>query len=231
MCGGCWPRERAESKAGDRSSLDEVLNPQAHHGAGTPTPAAGPHHPPGLRNPLAVAGLALIIVALGWTLIGMRRGRDAAVDAPQVPVLPVASAPEAGSRAPAFTLPGLRGAKVSLAQFSGRPVVLNFFAAWCAPCWTEMPAFQEAYQAHRQKGLVFIGVGLQDYPETLEVMVTKLGVSFPVAYDRTGDVAVGLYQLRSLPTTVFIDRQGIVRRVWMGPLNRQMLERQIAALL
>ncbi|MBI4280319.1 MAG: TlpA family protein disulfide reductase [Armatimonadetes bacterium] len=137
----------------------------------------------------------------------------------------------AGPAAPDFTLPGLEGGQVRLSQFRGRPVMLNFFAAWCAPCWKEMPVFQRAYERYQPQGLVIVGVGVQDSKDTLGGMMRLLKLTFPTAYDGDGAVAVTKYRLRGLPASFFIDGEGVLRGQWLGPMDERILERHLPLIL
>ena len=77
-----------------------------------------------------------------------------------------AQAPRAGAQvgkpAPDFAVPGLSGGTLALANFAGRPVVINFFASWCAPCWRELPDFDDAADKYHERGLAVLGVGVKD---------------------------------------------------------------------
>ncbi|MBI4786996.1 MAG: TlpA family protein disulfide reductase [Chloroflexi bacterium] len=146
-------------------------------------------------------------------------------------VTPFSPAPRIGSRMLDFTLPATTGESVSTTQFVGQVLIVNFWATWCVPCRQEMPALQEIYDAHREHGLVLLGV---DYGEDREQVVNyarELGVSFPLLLDR--DTAVGQrYRVQGLPTTVFVDRQGIIRDVVVGgPMNILYIEAKILPLL
>lgn len=112
-----------------------------------------------------------------------------------------------------------------------KAAVINYLASWCGPCWQELPEFQRAWTAHRDKGLVVIGISLQDPPDSVEYMVSKLDLTFPVGMDVTGAVAKGVFQLTGMPTTFFIDRKGVVQEVWRGPIPPESLRRQIEKIL
>jgi cytochrome c biogenesis protein CcmG/thiol:disulfide interchange protein DsbE len=115
---------------------------------------------------------------------------------------------KAWGAAPGFSLPSVREGEpaVSLQRFRGRPVVLNFFASWCAPCQRELPAFQRA--AQRYGGRVdFVGVTFNDAREDARGMLDRAGVRYPAAFDAESEVAVD-YGLRGMPTTYFISADG-----------------------
>lgn len=116
-----------------------------------------------------------------------------------------------GRVAPAFRLANIRGGpQVSLASFSGHPVVLNFFASWCADCRAELSAFAKVSSAPH--GTVrFVGVDTDDSaPGKARSLLAHAGDTYPVGIDRSGDVATSRYLVQALPVTVFIAADGRV---------------------
>ena len=131
---------------------------------------------------------------------------------------------------PAFRLPDLRdpGAVVSLEGFRGRPVVVNFWAAWCVPCRKEMPAFQAVYR--EMKGRIgFVGVNHEDARGDALAFVRTTGVRYPIGFDPEGNTARD-YGLFGVPTTVFIDARGRELERHTGQLSRADLEATIERL-
>lgn len=121
---------------------------------------------------------------------------------------------DASASAPSFEVPDLRdpARTVSLDDFRGRPVVLNFFAAWCVPCREELPELVEAAARHRET-VAFVGVDYQDSRSQALDLLEEFEVGYPAGYDPEGRVGAA-YGVRGMPLTVFIDRHGtIVRRV------------------
>ena len=121
------------------------------------------------------------------------------------------------------------GDTITLSQFDGQPVVLNFWFPSCPPCVAEMPDFEEAYQKFKSDGVQFIGVQLLGF-DTIEdgqKFVEKLGVNYLLGPDSqgesTGDI-VRNYRIAGFPTTVFIDRDHNIVRRWTGALNLEKLE-------
>ncbi len=144
-----------------------------------------------------------------------------------------APAPRAGFLAPDFDLQTLDGQTVTLAQFRGQPVILNLWASWCPPCKAEMPAIQAMYSAYHEQGLVVLGLNMtsQDDLGNAQAFAQQAGVTFPVLLDRDGSVA-RRYEMRALPTTVFIDRKGVIQEVVVGgPLSESMLRSKALQLL
>jgi len=196
---------------------------------------------------LAVAG---VIAAIWWLEYRPQGGEEAPsgffgmVDLPQELVLPgMRVEAQEGSLAPDFLLPTLDGGQVRLSELRGHPVVLNFWATWCAPCRKEVPQLVAAYDRHRPAGLVIIAVNLQEPEDRVRRFAEEFQMKFPVALDKTGQVTLG-YQVWGLPTTFFIDRQGVVRSIFQGPfvgegeegkvqgpIGGEELERRIAEIL
>jgi peroxiredoxin len=139
-----------------------------------------------------------------------------------VPDLPVAwpmgsRVPMAGTTAEDFQLADLHGDVHSLAQYRGRIVLVNFWATWCKPCTTEMPAMQSCYDRLRDKGFVVLAVNELEDDEKVRDHVKQYGHTFPVLMDRDNKVAnqFGVY---GLPVSVFVDEKGVVREYIKGGL-------------
>lgn len=122
------------------------------------------------------------------------------------------AAPEAGKSAPDFALRTLNEGNLRLSEFRGDVVIVNFWATWCGPCQQELPRLERLHQRYEKAGLVLLGINLDDDMDRGRTMSQRLGLSFPMLFDRTKEVA-RLFQLESMPMTVFIDREGVVRHV------------------
>lgn len=156
---------------------------------------------------------ALLLVATIWVLTG----RDAV---PQGTAMSEVNRP-----APTFSTPALDGGAVNLADYSGKVVVLNFWATWCEPCKRELPALEQAHLQYGSEGLAIIGVNLTDDeqaqggdPATIRAFLEQYGVTYPIALDVEGDVT-NAYRVFPLPTSFFIDPQGHIRYVHIGELT------------
>lgn len=135
--------------------------------------------------------------------------------------------------APDFSLPTLGGGDVALSALRGEVVMINLWTSWCPPCREEMPAMEQLYRQYGEQGLVVLGVNstFQDDEQTVAAFVKELGLTFPIALDRDGAVS-RRYQLQALPTTFFVDRQGIIRSVVLGgPMSPAVIESKIVDLL
>ncbi len=129
-----------------------------------------------------------------------------------------------GSPAPPFTVRDLEGRPLRLQDLRGRPVVLDFWATWCAPCRTSMPDLDQLQSRYAPQGLVILGLSLdEDGTQPVRRFVQGLGVKFRMAL--ANDRVLALYgPIRSVPTTVFINRKGIVVRRVVGYLDRDTME-------
>jgi thiol-disulfide isomerase/thioredoxin len=108
-----------------------------------------------------------------------------------------------------FTLESLDGKTSSLSSHKGKLVFLNFWATWCPPCRSEMPAMQALYEKLQARGLVILAVDLAEEPAVVRDYVKQNKLTFPVLLDKTGEVG-GIYGAQSIPTTYLIDRAGNV---------------------
>lgn len=132
-------------------------------------------------------------------------------------------------KAPDFTVFDGDMNKVSLYDFKDKPVVVNFWATWCGPCKVEMPYFEEAYKMYKDE-IEFLMVNLtdgqRDTVEGVKEFIKKEGYSFPVLYDTEYDAA-NTYGTYSIPVTVFIGSDGMVKNVHTGSLRRELLMKNI----
>lgn len=141
-------------------------------------------------------------------------------------------APKKGHPAPDFTLATLEGDEVSLNDFRGKPVIVNFWASWCGPCRLEMPDLQETF-TEREDELTVLGVNLTERDGDLDEVagfIDEFDLTFPIVLDEDGAVA-DLYQVRGQPASVFIDADGTVATVFYGVINEQFIEDQIRELV
>lgn len=132
--------------------------------------------------------------------------------------------------APHFTLRDLKGNQVSLSDFRGQPVVLNFWATWCSPCRVEIPHLEALYTKYKNQGLVVIGVNIEtDYMKVKNFAESQ--ISYTVLLD--GHTQSQGYDVRGIPCTYYIDREGIIRHrsVGFAPGDEVLIEAKIKELL
>jgi len=142
-------------------------------------------------------------------------------------------APQVGFSAPDFTLPTLDGEEYTLSNLKGNAVLINLWATWCPPCRAEMPAIEKMYREYKDDGLIVLAVDMtyQDDASKVAPFIQEYGLTFPVLLDTTG-VAGEAYQLRSLPSSYFIDRFGVIQEVVIGgPMSEALLRARIEQIL
>lgn len=138
-----------------------------------------------------------------------------------------------GEIPPDFALPDLNGDVHSLGQHRGQAVILNFWTTWCPPCIFEMPALQQVYERYSDQGLTVLGINLtqSDDPDLIEPFREKLGLTFPILLDPESQLSGNLYRVLGLPTSVFIDRKGVVQEVYIGAIPLDDLESKVQLIM
>ncbi len=135
--------------------------------------------------------------------------------------------PKAGNAAWDFTLPTLQeGESIRLSDLRGKKVMINFWATWCGPCRVEIPAMIKLYEEMRGQGFEILAVNLLEEPERVGPFVEDLQMNFPVLLDTSGKVSQAYY-VRGIPTTIFVDEEGIIRIVHVGTLDERMLRNYV----
>ena len=172
----------------------------------------------------AIFSLAILALSAGW--IWLSRPAEDSLNA-DIP------APQQGFIAPDFTLNAWEGQTVHLADLRNQVVLINFWASWCPPCKAEMPAIQAAYQAYSGQGLAVLGINAADQDEVSAArqFAQAAGLTFPLLADESGKV-FDLYQVKALPTSFFVDRQGKITSVVVGgPMAEALIRSRVEALL
>jgi thiol-disulfide isomerase/thioredoxin len=142
-------------------------------------------------------------------------------------------APQKGFSAPDFTLETFGSESYTLSELRGRAVLVNFWASWCTPCRSEMPAMQRVYDDFRDQGFIVLAVN-STHQDNLGDAITFAQIrklDFPILLDRDG-AAGSLYDVRALPTSFFIDPEGIIQDVVVGgPMSEALLRIRAEQLL
>ncbi len=134
----------------------------------------------------------------------------------------VADARKARGPAPDFTLTLFSGETIRLADFRGNVVVVNFWASWCPPCRREASRLEAVYQRYRPRGVVFVGIDVQDEDADAQAFIKQYGISYPNGPDRSSRIDTD-YSVTGLPTTVVINPDGQIHRVWQGEIQEEQL--------
>jgi cytochrome c biogenesis protein CcmG/thiol:disulfide interchange protein DsbE len=147
---------------------------------------------------------------------------------------------QAGQRAPELQgevdgqvvgLVDLDGRPIRLADLRGRPVWINFWATWCPPCQQETPVLRAMHERHAKDDLAHVAISVQEStPDDVRRYAQTYGLGYTIGFDATSAV-FRAYRAYGLPTQLFIDREGIIRGVWHGPLTEQQAEELLAPIL
>ena len=171
--------------------------------------------------------ISVVILLVGLVWIAFSADRSGVSTNGLIP------APQTGFLAPDFTLQTVDGETVTLADLRGRAVLVNVWASWCAPCRAEMPAMQRVYDEYKDQGLVVLAVNstVQDSLANVQSFAAELGLTFPILLDTDG-TATALYQVRALPYSFFIGRDGVIREVVPGgPMSEALLRTRVEMIL
>ena len=157
--------------------------------------------------------IGLIVAAALVIVLFFGLGKDpTAIDSPLI-----------GRPAPDFALKEVAtGRVIDLAQLRGKPVVLNFWATWCGPCWEEHPTLVANARA-LQPNIQFLGVVFQDTPDKIQNFLNQRGQAYPTVVDDAGKTAIA-YGVGGVPETFFLDKNGTIRAKYVGPLDSSLLQ-------
>jgi len=168
---------------------------------------------------------AILILGLVWIFLS--------ADKSHASTSGTVAAPQQGFLAPDFNVQTTTGESVRLSDYRGQAVLVNLWATWCPPCRAEMKSIDKVYKEYTDKGLVVLAVNMTYQDDASKVMpfVTAEGLTFPILLDESGDVGHA-YQLRSLPSSFFIGRDGIIHEVIIGgPMAEALLRTRVEEIL
>ncbi|MBI3962074.1 MAG: TlpA family protein disulfide reductase [Deinococcus sp.] len=124
------------------------------------------------------------------------------------------------------------GGTISLDELGGKVVVVNFWASWCYPaCWNEAPVLQEGWETYQDRGVVFLGVDIQDTEQAARQFIERFQLTFPNGPDTPGGENAINYGVYGVPETFFIDREGRIAYKHVGEITRDLLQAKIEELL
>jgi peroxiredoxin len=182
---------------------------------------------------VVLIGAALLLLFFGGSLFGQTGAETTLL--PQIPSFTNAQTgqqfdgpPQVGEPARDFVLNDVDGSPITLSDLHGRPIILNFWATWCAPCRVEMPDLQAAYDRHQADGLVIFAINREETAVTVrDFFYDELDLTFTPLLDEAGDVA-RLYGVANYPTSVFVDGDGLVTAVHLGLMTEAQIEGYLA---
>ncbi len=148
----------------------------------------------------------------------------------QEPITGLSGVTMVNQPAPDFSLTTFDGGTISLANLRGKPVVINFWASWCPPCRIEAPLIERTWRVYRDRGLIFLGINIQDRKEDALDYMREFDITYPNGPDPTGEIAID-YGVSGLPVTFFIDRKGEVVRRWVGAIETSVLNSSIEEIM
>lgn len=167
---------------------------------------------------LSIAGFVLAVVVAG--LLVTQGGSKTSAN----------SSSEAKVLVTSFTLPLMGGRNFVFDEHKGKPILVNFFASWCLPCREEMPILENIAREYQPRGVIFLGIAVDDTEEKMKDFMKKYGVTFPVGLDKTTAIqkSFGIY---GIPTTYFIDKQGAINYFHSGSVTEELLRNELDKLL
>ncbi len=182
---------------------------------------------------LMALGIAAVLLLFGSTLFGAER--ESTLPFAQIPAdgsgannaNTAVNPPTVGDTAVNFTLTDLNNTPISLTQFQGHPIILNFWATWCAPCRVEMPELQAAYEAHQDDGLIILALDQDETPEQVRAFFDEMDLTFIPVIDENGTVS-RQYGVFNFPTSFFINGEGQVTAVHLGPMTQSQINNYLA---
>jgi len=130
------------------------------------------------------------------------------------------------AKAQDFKLKDLNGKEVSLSDFEGKKVFLNFWASWCPPCKAEMPEIEQLYQQTKDSDLVILAVNIGEDKETVQTFIDNNKYNFKVLLDTEQEAALN-YNITSIPTSYFIDKDGNIKASFIGSMNLAQMKSYI----
>ncbi|MDQ0220495.1 redoxin domain-containing protein [Peribacillus cavernae] len=163
-----------------------------------------------------IFGAALLIVLLTVAIVQSMDHEEKEVSNDNLGGLKV------GAKAPDFELKTLSGEKVSLSDYEGKKVMINFWATWCPPCKKEMPEMEKFHQK-AGSDVVILAVNI-DPENDVKGFVDEKGVTFPILLDQEEDLVNEQYQVMAMPTTFFVDKEGVIKNKFVGGMTLTQME-------
>jgi peroxiredoxin len=172
---------------------------------------------------VAALGVGLVLLANAITRGDLSLGQGAAALEGQ----PVETAPEKGAFAPDFNLLTPEGEEIRLSELRGQPVLINFWATWCAPCRIEMPAIQDRFIKFADEDFVVLAVDFDEPVGDVVAFRDELELTFPILLDPGAEIQL-LYRIRGYPSSFFVDEQGLIQVQHIGVMTEGQLDENLA---
>ncbi len=168
----------------------------------------------------SVLFIGILIAAALVVILFVGLGKDpAAIRSPLV-----------GKPAPAFALREVgTNNTIDIAQYRGKPLIINFWATWCGPCWEEHPVLV-ANARMLQPNVQFLGVVFQDKEEKIQQFLNERGTAYPTLVDQAGKTAIA-YGVGGVPETYFVDANGVIRAKFAGPMSGDIIQANLQKVL
>lgn len=135
-----------------------------------------------------------------------------------------------GQEAPDFSFPTTDGKTARLSDYRGKVVLVNLWATWCGPCRMEVPDLVAAYNRYEQRGFTVLAVNQGEGRDDVAAFAGQYGIKFPVLLDPDGRIRM-YYPYRGIPTSFIVDRDGIVRKIWVGTMPEEAIKQIVEPLL
>lgn len=168
-------------------------------------------------SPLRVTAIVLVVVGVLALAALLALGLEN-----RSPVTGRSGATRIDKPAPQINMPLYGGGSMTATDYAGKPVVVNFWASWCGPCKQEAPIFERLSREYRERGVMFIGVNIQDAESDAEAYLREYDITYPNGKDDDGSISID-YGVIGIPVTFFIGRDGIVQRRWAGVMRETQL--------
>ena len=167
-----------------------------------------------MNRTVAVIGVLIAAALIGVLFVGLGKN-PSEIRSPLI-----------GKPAPGFALKEVgTGRTIDLAEFKGKPVVINFWATWCGPCWEEHPVLV-ANARRLEPQVQFLGVVFQDTEEKILSFLQQRGSAYPTVVDQAGKTGIA-YGVGGVPETYFLDANGVIRAKFNGPMNADVLNENL----
>ena len=134
-----------------------------------------------------------------------------------------------GRAVPPIRVTGIDGREMSLGRFRGHPLWINFFETWCQPCKAEVPGIERRYESDASRGLVVLGVDIEETPNAVAAFAKNFRISYPMAID--DGAAASAFDVQTIPVSIFLDRTGAIRAIRVGQMTPSKMDEALATIL